>query len=102
MIVQIVELDWNIGSELELKAQDIIGSKVPPSRIAENPSYFDCKYCTYKGVCFDGEPVEKNCRSCKYATPVENAEWHCGRWNAIIPKEEIIKGCPEHASINNG
>lgn len=99
LIIKIVELDWKIGQEYINKAGDIINSQYPPARIAESPSYFECKYCTFQGICFNNEPVENNCRSCKYSAPIENGEWKCNRWNTVIPKEQIGKEKDCHVSI---
>jgi hypothetical protein len=98
---QIVELDWKLGAQQELRAGDIINSKTPPARIAENPSYFDCKYCEYQGPCHHNEPVEINCRSCKLSDPIENGQWYCNRWKAVIPEDAIAKGCEGHTSVNS-
>lgn len=91
--VKIVELDWNLGAQLEKKAEQIINSKEPPPRISENPATFDCKYCDYTDICHKGAQPEKNCRSCRNAVPVENAEWYCCAHNSNIPSEWIRKGC---------
>ena len=98
--VEIVPLDWNIGTELEKRAQDIISAKVPPAKIAENPAYFECKMCDFVYICHNGAKVEINCRSCRNATAVEGAEWYCEHWKSIIPKTHIKAGCPQHISIN--
>jgi hypothetical protein len=98
--IEIVPLDWNLGKELEKKAQDIILSQIPPPRIAENPSFFECKYCHFSDICHNNEPVEINCRSCRYAEPNKDAEWHCNLYSSNIPKDFIAKGCPQHISIN--
>lgn len=100
MYVKIFELDKNYGRLLEKKADDIINSPTPPARISENRSYFECQYCHYEHLCFDDEKVEKNCRSCKFAQPVADAQWHCHRWQAIIPSDAIKVGCDFHSSIN--
>lgn len=100
IIVKIEELDWNLGFQLERKAQDIISSKIPPPKISEQPSYYECKYCTFQDICHHGEVVEENCRSCKFSSPIENAKWKCERFNAIIPKENIGKKWDCHVSIN--
>lgn len=97
--IKIVELDWNYGAQLEKKANDIIFSKEPPPRISENPAVFDCKFCEFKGICFDGEKVEKNCRSCRNASPVENAEWFCSIAQQNIPSDVIKEGCPQWLPI---
>lgn len=100
LIVKIVALDWNRGAELHKKAEDIIRAKIPPNKIALNSSYFDCKYCNHNAICHFDEPVEINCRSCKYAEPVANAEWQCNYWKQIIPSDYIKAGCPLHISVN--
>lgn len=96
---EFVELDWNIAIELEKKASDIIYSQTPPQRINENPSYYVCKYCDFKGICHDGEKVEKNCRSCEFASPVDDGKWKCAKFNDVIPKEFLVQGCGEWKGI---
>lgn len=96
---KVVELDWNLGAQLEKKANEIIFSKEPPPRISENPALFNCKYCNYSGICHSGEQVEKNCRSCRNAMPVENAEWKCAIANQNIPNDVIKEGCPQWLPI---
>ena len=90
---KVLELDWNYGAQLEKKAEQIIFSKEPPPRISENPSVFECKYCVYANICHKGEQPEKNCRSCRNASPVENAEWFCSAHNSNIPPDFIKVGC---------
>lgn len=97
---EFLELDWNYAQQLENKAFDIITAKIPPQRISDNPDYYECKYCTFLGQCHHGEAVEKNCRSCRFAIPIEAGEWACTRFNNVIPKSFIAKGCSEHVSIN--
>lgn len=98
---ELVELDWNLAIQNENKAKDIITSNIPPQRISNQSSYFECKYCNFVGICHHNEPVEKNCRSCKYAEPAEAASWKCNKFNSIIPNDFIAKGCESHVSINN-
>ena len=92
---KVIELDWNYGRQLEDKATQIINSKEPPPRISENPSMFDCKFCTFAGICHRGEQVEKNCRSCRNAVPTENTTWTCSLHNDVIPKDFIKSGCSD-------
>lgn len=97
---RIIELDWNYGKSLERKAEEIIFATEPPPRIAENESFFDCKYCDdFKGICHRGEQPEKNCRTCRQSTPVDNAQWHCSRFNDIIPPEFVKTGCDDWNAI---
>ncbi len=96
---KVIELDWNYGAQLEKKAEQIIFSKEPPPRISENPSAYECKWCHLTDICHKGVQPEKNCRSCRNATPVEAAQWHCGLHNSNIPSDWIKKGCDQWLPI---
>jgi hypothetical protein len=95
---KIVELDWNLGKQLEDKATQIIFAKEPPPRISENPAMFDCKFCHVSDICHKGEQPEKNCRSCRNSTPTENATWTCVH-HGVIPDEFIKQGCNDWLPI---
>lgn len=96
--VKIIELDWNYGAQLEKKAEQIIFAKEPPPRISENPAFFNCKFCHQAGICHQGEKPEKNCRSCRNASPIENAKWDCSL-HGEIPSDFIPLGCNDWLSI---
>lgn len=97
--IEIVELDFKLAEDLFRKAENIIGSQTQPSKIAQSETYFECKYCNFKGICFHGEEPSKNCRSCANAYPTENASWTCGLNNQQIPKTIIKEGCPSWQRI---
>lgn len=99
IITQIVKLDWDRGNRLEEKAKVIILSQEAPPRGYANPSAQGCQWCDYKEVCYYREPPEKNCRACRYGTPLPGKIWQCGKWNAAIPDEVIPIGCPDYDSI---
>ena len=92
-------MDFNQADDLFRKADQIINSQTRPQKIAQTETFFDCRYCTFKGMCHGDEAPIKNCRSCKFGFPVENAEWRCGYWEALIPKEVIIEGCSQWERI---
>lgn len=91
--VEIVELDWSVGQDAERKAADVILSPNPPPRMSELPSHFKCKTCDMLKVCHQGGAYEKNCRSCKFASPVKGGKWWCGVNNGEIPKDFLPVGC---------
>jgi len=91
--IEMTKLDHDHGRRMVDKAERIIFSQAAPHRISNNPGYYECAYCAANSVCHKGAIPEKNCRSCKFASPVDNAEWHCGKWNNIIPQDFIKEGC---------
>jgi hypothetical protein len=98
--VFVVELDWELGQRLIDKGARIISSPTAPPRITNNPSDYRCKMCDHHGVCMLGQPKDKNCRSCRHASPIDEKQWHCAKWNATIPsKEALLAGCDAHEHI---
>jgi len=99
--VKIIVLDWNLGAQMERKAEEIIFINEAPPRIADNPAFQNCKWCHQSEICHNNAPVEINCRSCRNAEPVDNAEWYCHKFLMNIPQDFIGKGCEHHLSINS-
>lgn len=97
--IEIVKLDFELAKNMEAKAEFVIKSQEAPPKISSKPESPKCQYCAMKEICHDGKAAEINCRSCKHAKPVENAEWHCGVHNAIIPKHIIRIACDKYESI---
>ena len=97
--VELVKLDWNLGDNMRAKAEQIILSQEPPPRLSDNPTFHKCGYCAAKEICHKGAIPEKNCRSCKSASPVENGEWLCAVHNDVIPREFVPQGCPSYFPI---
>lgn len=107
--VEIVELDYEVARMAEIKAESVITSQQPPPRFSELPSHVECSgykgkntspdealyKCDFFEICHRGKAYEKNCRSCQFATPVKNAQWFCGKYNAVIPPEVIKVGCDQ-------
>lgn len=98
---EIVKLDWNLGRQMEQKAERIILSQDAPPKISPNPTYKDCSYCAAQTICHKGGIPERNCRSCAYASPVENKEWFCSlpAHQAVIPEDFILKACDAYKAI---
>lgn len=98
--VQVVKLDHGAATMYEKKADEIIRSQEPPRRIAERDTHPECRSCNFRGVCHLGQPVEKNCRSCRYATANPAGGWDCAVYTNAgygqIPEELIATGCNEY------
>lgn len=98
---ELVKLNHKLGEQVIQKAERIIFSDKAPARLSDNPTYLACTWCDIKDVCHKGASPELNCRSCKYASPVEDAQWFCSVHNSIIPGEHIPKGCPQYKAITD-
>lgn len=99
--IEIVKLDWKLGDQMRSRAERIITSQEPPARLSDNPTFFKCKYCDFYKQCHENAPVAKNCRSCKFAQPIDGGEWKCNKVEQIIPRDFVPQGCNEWRSVNH-
>lgn len=97
--VEVIKLDHFLGASLERKAESIIFAETAPSQISMSVAYFECSYCDAKEVCMNGAPALVNCRSCRKSHPVDDGQWYCEQYNAIIPKDAIPNACEVWESI---
>lgn len=95
----IEEIDKDFGKQEIEKASALVQLQTAPPRIADNSMIPPCKFCLFRGNCFNNEKAERNCRSCLKAATVANGEWHCAHYGMIIPKEFIPQGCGDWISI---
>lgn len=96
---ELLELDWGLAEAEIAKAEKIITATMPPPRISDNASYWECKSCPMNGICHLNQEPDRNCRSCQFAQPVEDGKWKCHFYNNIIPVEFLAKGCDQWRSL---
>lgn len=97
--VELVKLDHKLGEQTRIKAERIIMSQEPPPRLSDNPTFSKCQYCPAMDICHKGAIPEKNCRSCKNASPSDGGEWFCDVHKGIIPRDFVPQGCPSYIPI---
>lgn len=101
MHLEFIRLDPAHAPSKEHHIREAIYSPKPPKRISASPSWFKCKMCDHRRTCQFGDAMKKNCRTCVHASPVDNGEWRCHRWGAIIPKQAQLEGCDEWKQIQD-
>jgi len=105
---EIVPLDYLHADDMFRRADAIIHAQEQPVKIALTETFFQCKTCVHSGICHEGEKPQKNCRSCKYATPIKNGKWNCGNqvytgsYTCTLDTDRIKKGCAHWEPIING
>lgn len=82
-------------------AEGIIGAPEPLSKISEDPSWFECKWCDHRSVCHmeRTEFLDRNCRTCLSATPLEDGTWACEHLKIKLDVDAQRKGCGDHLFI---
>lgn len=98
--LEMIMVDRNVATLYLNRGDDIVNSKTPPMKLHNSIAHFDCKYCDFSQICHRNEVPDKNCRTCKYAQPVENANWLCTKHGHILETaQDQFDGCNEHERL---
>ena len=91
-----IKYDNELATALVNKAAAIIASDLPPEKIHQDPSWYQCKFCDHHAICHGQKVPEVNCRTCLHSTAIEDGQWHCARYDCIIPQVNQLTGCQSH------
>lgn len=102
-----VRYDEAAADRLLAKAERIIYSPEPLSRLSEDPSFWKCKGCAMASVCHGAALPPVSCRTCVHATPEPDGDgrWSCAKWRddagapSTIPLDAQRDGCDQHRYI---
>ena len=94
-----VEFSKEAFDSLMVRASMLLESPVPPQRISDDPSHWQCKWCSFWAHCHNNQAAEANCRTCSHSTPVANSEWGCEFHQGNPPLDAQRKGCGDHLMI---
>lgn len=91
--IERIRFDRQAAETLRDRGHWIVGTDRMPEPVHPDPSWWQCKFCPAYAACKQGEPVTaKNCRTCRYGTPVDG-KWICGLYSAEVPKDVEPVGC---------
>lgn len=99
---QLIKFDQADFNKAVRRSVDVIASDVLFPRIGNNTaSWFECKMCNHRAVCFGNEAPAKNCRTCHWVEPSNGNKWACtyGRTeigDVPLSLEEQKAGCDNH------
>lgn len=93
-----VKLDKEFAQKLVDKGHRIVAEPSLPPPISTDPTWYQCKICSYHEFCHKQALPVSSCRTCAHSTPMPDSTWRCERHQADnIPLEFQRKGCNDHA-----
>ncbi len=101
---EIIRYDNETVQFLYERELELLATKTPPTRISEDPSFWICSYCNFKGICFDGEKALKSCRMCKHINLPGEAAWEClhdSNDGHSLTTMEQQQGCKNYKEIKH-
>ncbi|WP_051311843.1 hypothetical protein [Zooshikella ganghwensis] len=94
-----VKYDKSYAENTLAKAARIIASDQPLDKLNDDPSWWECKLCDHHAICHGEQVPAVNCRTCLHASAVDHGQWHCARFNLLIPENNQRVGCQAHLFI---
>lgn len=96
-----IRYDEAYAARLEQKAERVIYSPEPLSRLSEDAAFWKCKGCHFAVTCHGNKLPKPSCRTCLHATPERDGDgrWSCAKWGSDIPLDAQAEGCEQHRYI---
>ena len=88
-----VDYDKDKAESLLARAEIILTADKPPPRVADTESYYQCRVCDYREICWYGNGANSNCRTCKHSQLADSGKWDCAKGNDITTLEAQKAGC---------
>lgn len=83
------------AKQLVQKGKNIIQAVQPPERIG-GPTWYECKWCDFYGVCHLEEQPLVNCRTCRYSRIETEGRWFCTGHKIFLSFGQQKIGCNRH------
>lgn len=95
--IEYIEFDEERFKELKRKEAEILLNPTLLPRIGNNNiSWYKCKMCNAKRVCFFKEQAAINCRTCKYVDVLNYGKWKCNKHERELSIDEQRVGCKDY------
>jgi hypothetical protein len=83
------------------QAKVAVFSQDPLTKISDNPSWYQCKFCDFRPHCQLEKPesLQRNCRTCLSSTACADGTWFCEVKQETLSVERQRQGCEAHLFI---
>lgn len=93
----IIDFDLERFKDLQRKEMEVLLAESLLPRIGNNNiSWFKCKMCNAKDVCFGKKEVSKSCRTCANVDVCDNGIWKCSKHRKELTIDEQKSACDDY------
>lgn len=82
-------------------ASSLVKRRTPPIRVTKERSFYLCKSCEYKAICWDKKDPQVTCRTCVNSIMIDQGRWKCNKYNVILSKEDQYKACVQYRLLDD-
>lgn len=94
--IERIRLDKDYAEDLERKAKEIVLSETPLPKIKDDPTWWECKFCSASQICHHGAPINETCRTCVNMGIEQDGWWSCGLHGIYLANEQQKLMCSEY------
>lgn len=92
-----IPFDESHFKDLQAKEAEVLMSDILLPRIGSGkPTWFECKLCSAKDVCFKNVKVNRNCRTCNHVDILEEGVWECSLHKKRLSVSDQIINCEDY------
>lgn len=84
MHILVINYSANIARTYYNKAKHIIKAKIPPKRCSQSETFFLCKFCDYRDICFNNAPADIHCLSCVHSKAINKGKFKCSLRSKLL------------------
>ena len=101
--IERVKYDKGVANDAVRKANSIILSPHPMPRAFPSKTFYKCKWCPANRQCWEGKPLEENCRTCNHSEIAPEGKWNCTKPTEPTPIPVAVQrvGCPYYNAMEN-
>jgi len=95
-----IYFDESEYKEYMFRGMDMIGHETAPPNLFQDPNKQACKWCDFKPICYESQPILKSCRSCEFVDIEDDAGWSCRLLQKDLSIEEQEAACKNYKVLN--
>ena len=87
--IRIIDFDQEHFNDLGRKEVEVVTADTLLPRIGnDNRTWFECKMCNAKSVCFGDSKPEADCRNCNHVDVLDGGKWRCTKHAKFVTAME--------------
>ena len=97
--IERIRYDKGFAEDLIRKGESIIIAEFPHKAAYPSKTFFECRWCNHKEICWSNAAPQMNCRTCDYISIEHGGKWECIYHKAELSTAKQRKGCENYTRV---